>query len=403
VTEEPTPEEPKQTFRISWFSADGKELLQESVVEEGTLPAYTGPTPTLPADMGFADGIRSQYIPGSLTKARLYNYTFAGWTPALAEADGDAEYTANFAAGETLEFPENYYDYGAFVYRVMDSVPMKRPLAGEGIGGNVNVFIRRIQIKAKMGYGPGYTLGEEEVWRNAVVGEGIFTLEGYLIGRTSIGNWDVPYSSTLAQGDPVHIEGQLFEAGIFYFPANYQVYRPDDPYADACYGYQGIPLKATTPVIEGKVLGITESKGDNAADRDAPQIVYTRRVSIDTNNDGREDECMTLCPVFVTHREMFDQIRAGDDISFRIHESVDMIGSNYVSDIRNGRVFPEDVESYGDYINDRDFIYKWATGNPAANGDNFQTIELVNAQLVDGYQSIYLGDKYTGKASSLKH
>jgi hypothetical protein len=398
--DEPTPEEPKQSFRISWFSADGKELLQESVVEEGTLPAYTGPTPVLPADMGFATGIRNQYEPGSITKARLYNYTFAGWTPVLAEADGDAEYTANFAAGEMLEFPENYYEDGAFVYRVMDSVPYRRLVSGgSGIGGNVNALMRRIQIKAKMGYGPGYTQGEHEVWRNMVTREGMRTIEGYLIGRTKGTSGDEVYSSMFANGESVHIDGQLTLGDDIelYTSANYFFYPPDDPYADDAYKRQGIPFKATTPVIEGKVLGITEGYIPNSMDENAPQLVRTRRVSIDTNNDGREDECMTLSPLYVTHREMFAQIRAGDDIAFRIHQYSYKIREDKVV---HGRVFPEDVESYGDYINDRDFIYKWATGNPAANGDNFQTIELVNEQSIGG---VVLGDKYTGKASSLKH
>jgi hypothetical protein len=350
--------------------------------------------------MGFATGLRSQYIPGSITKARLYSLAFDGWTPALAEADGDAEYTANFATSEMLEFPENYYEDGAFIYRVMDSVPYRRLRAGNRSGRNVNALLRRVQIKAKTGYGPGYPPGEVEVWRNMTSGEGMWTIEGYLVGRTWSGTEDQVYSSLFATGEPAHIEGQLFEAGSFYVPANYQVYRPDDIYEDDCYMLQDIPFKAKTPVIEGKVLGITEGYIPNSMDENAPQLVRTRRVSIDTNRDGREDECMTLSPLYVTHREMFDQIRAGDDISFRIHECVDKIGSNYVSDISNGRVFPEDVESYGDYINDRDFIYKWATGNPAANGDNFQTIELVNEQSIGG---VVLGDKYTGKASSLKH
>jgi hypothetical protein len=110
---------------------------------------------------------------------------------------------------------------------------------------------------------------------------------------------------------------------------------------------------------------------------------------------------------YVTHRERFDQIRPGDDISFRIHQDADKIGAPGIggSDILNGRVFPEHVESYGDYLNGRDVIYKRATGNPAANGDTFQTIGRANQQpIYDEYDGngVVVGDPYTGKASSLK-
>ena len=61
---------------ITWQNYDGSEL-QSSEVKYGTLPEYTGPTPTKPADAE-------------------YTYTFAGWTPAIVAVTGDATYTASY-------------------------------------------------------------------------------------------------------------------------------------------------------------------------------------------------------------------------------------------------------------------------------------------------------------------
>ncbi|MDR1218188.1 MAG: hypothetical protein LBK73_01100 [Treponema sp.] len=403
----PTPENPKE-FLIKWIDTDGS-VLQAGNVKEGAMPAYNGPMPTLPESVDFATGRPALYISGAPTKARLYNHTL-GWNPAPVNVTGAANYTAKFAKGEKLEFPENYYAEEAAIYKVMDSIPYKMYLNGDRYPQLVHALQRRIQIKAKMGYGPGYTPGEVTAWRNHVFGMGMHMTEDSLIGRTWSGPEDQGYSSINLHGEVVHVDGQSIEIDGMYVPANYYDYHPDDIHEDDCYGYQAIPFKATTPVIDGKVLNIVDSKIPNHMDRDdETQIVHSRRVSIDTNNDGAEDECMTLSPLYITHREMFNQIRPGDDISFRIHQYADRIGVSTTywagsGDILDGRVFPEDVESYGDYINDRDFLYKWATGNPDANGDNFQTIELVNPQIFDEEYpgGILVGDPYTGKASSLK-
>ncbi|MDR1219510.1 MAG: hypothetical protein LBK73_07865 [Treponema sp.] len=390
------------------------------------MPAYNGPTPMLPESVDFSTGRAFLYISGLPTKARLYNHTL-GWKPTPVPVAGPANYTANFVKGEKLDFPENYYAEDIAIYKVMESVPYKIYLNGVDYLLPVHVLMRRIQIKAHLGYGPGYTPGEVTVWRNAFTEEAMGMPEGSLVARQWDGPNDFAYTNIIGFG-LIYADGQPMEASEqasnnSYYPANYVDYMPDYIYPATMherdvYAWHSMPSKATTPVIDGKVLGIVDSKIRNHMDRDDDtQIIRSRRVSIDTDNDGAEDECMTLSPLYITHREMFNQIRPGDDISFRIHQYAHKIGVSTTydlgaGDILNGRVFPEDVESYGDYINDRDFIYKWATGNPAANGDNYQmieTIELVNPRLIDDNYAdavypggIYVGDPYTGKASSLK-
>ena len=63
-------------YTIIFVNEDGTEL-QKSLFAYGTMPAYTGPTPTKPA-------------------SAQHNYTFAGWSPALATVIGNATYTATY-------------------------------------------------------------------------------------------------------------------------------------------------------------------------------------------------------------------------------------------------------------------------------------------------------------------
>ena len=84
IPDEPTSESssssseiPETTkFTIKFVNDDGT-VLQESVVEAGELPAYTGATPTKAA-------------------TAQYTYAFAGWDATIVEATADVVYTATF-------------------------------------------------------------------------------------------------------------------------------------------------------------------------------------------------------------------------------------------------------------------------------------------------------------------
>ena len=71
--------EDKNTYTIRFVNYDNTELLKLTDVEEGTLPAYTGATPTRLSD-------------------NQYTYTFSGWTPTIVAATADATYTATYVA-----------------------------------------------------------------------------------------------------------------------------------------------------------------------------------------------------------------------------------------------------------------------------------------------------------------
>ena len=71
---------PKPSYTITFVNWDG-ELLEEYLLEEGTMPVYTGVTPTRPEDED-------------------YTYEFCGWLPEIAAAVANADYTAQFTATE---------------------------------------------------------------------------------------------------------------------------------------------------------------------------------------------------------------------------------------------------------------------------------------------------------------
>ena len=77
ISESSSSEIPEVTkFTIKFVNEDGT-VLQESQVEEGQLPAYTGATPTKASTVE-------------------HSYEFAGWDVTIVEATADAVYTATF-------------------------------------------------------------------------------------------------------------------------------------------------------------------------------------------------------------------------------------------------------------------------------------------------------------------
>lgn len=65
------------TYTITFKNHDGT-TLQTVSVQRGSIPSYTGTTPTKSQDA-------------------QYTYTFSGWSPTLAAATGNATYTAQFS------------------------------------------------------------------------------------------------------------------------------------------------------------------------------------------------------------------------------------------------------------------------------------------------------------------
>ena len=76
---------PMYTITFVRASADGGGTLQTSRVEEGTIPTYTGSTPTT-------------------TQGDATDYPFEGWTPTIVAATANATYTAKF--GSPVEVAE---------------------------------------------------------------------------------------------------------------------------------------------------------------------------------------------------------------------------------------------------------------------------------------------------------
>ncbi len=75
-------------YTVIW--KDGDRVLKTEQVEKGLVPAWSGEAPAKEADERFV-------------------YTFTGWTPEPAAADGDADYTAVFQAG-AREYTVTWHD-----------------------------------------------------------------------------------------------------------------------------------------------------------------------------------------------------------------------------------------------------------------------------------------------------
>jgi len=73
---------------VTWMNWDGT-VLKTDLAALGTMPAYTGATPTRPDDAS-------------------YHYTFAGWSPELAVVTDNVTYTAVFSATPIQVQPTTY-------------------------------------------------------------------------------------------------------------------------------------------------------------------------------------------------------------------------------------------------------------------------------------------------------
>ena len=80
----------KRSYTVIWKNEDGTELHRQQV-SYGSVPVYEGSTPEKAAD-------------------DQYSYTFAGWTPNVAEVTGDVEYTALYTT-ETNSYEVKWLDY----------------------------------------------------------------------------------------------------------------------------------------------------------------------------------------------------------------------------------------------------------------------------------------------------
>lgn len=79
-----------RSYTVTWENEDGTELGSQDV-KYGTIPVYEGETPTKAAD-------------------GQYTYTFAGWTPSVAEVTGDVTYTATYTT-ETNTYEIQFVDW----------------------------------------------------------------------------------------------------------------------------------------------------------------------------------------------------------------------------------------------------------------------------------------------------
>ncbi len=90
-------------YTILWKNEDGTVLETDSQVPYGTMPTYDGAVPSKAPD------------------AR-YTYTFAGWTPAVVPASGDAVYTATYTAQPHV-YTVTWVDWDDTVLEVDEGVP----------------------------------------------------------------------------------------------------------------------------------------------------------------------------------------------------------------------------------------------------------------------------------------
>lgn len=102
----PTPEAlytfSSNKYTVRWVNYDGTELKRESVTE-GTIPSYSGTTPTRDS-------------------TAQYDYTFSGWTPDVTAVTEDVTYEADYTAS-VRNYTVTWKDYDNSVLETDNAVP----------------------------------------------------------------------------------------------------------------------------------------------------------------------------------------------------------------------------------------------------------------------------------------
>ena len=161
---------PMYTITFVRASADGGGTLQTSRVEEGTMPTYTGSTPTT-------------------TQGDATDYPFEGWTPTIVAATANATYTAKFGSPvEVAEITDSWdtiianIDNGTYStkYKVGNYKPLD--LGTEGAINMQIVAMDADELADGSGYAPLTFLGME-----LLATKHAFNIVSYAEGYTTSG------------------------------------------------------------------------------------------------------------------------------------------------------------------------------------------------------------------------
>lgn len=157
-------------YTIRFLNWDGT-VLQSSQVKEGELPSYTGTTPVRPAD-------------------EQYTYSFSGWSPAIATATADVDYTAQFTATEKTTDP---------------SIPTVQDLATAGYD-----VANKVVLCLYFDDAPCYDVVIAGTYKADEAGSWITDPEQlvHMAALESFEGWyaaEIPYSSN-AQGKPIQLK-----------------------------------------------------------------------------------------------------------------------------------------------------------------------------------------------------